>query len=461
MNKFKKTIIYILCIIVAINLIACQSTPERKAVVKKNGTLERKVEESAAPEQKYDAPSMYKNSFSNDKNSLKIAVDAMISIPQTTEFPVYKLSIGPFSQEKTDILLKMLLGDNAIYELPKGTRSKSEIEADLIHMKQLYSEVQRGVYGEIPDTTTYTDRIKELEKELTEAPDINERAQSDGRLENNEFGTKIHVESNLGKAAPATFKIDNDNDSKSYSCFFQNGNEYFADGGENEQIDELAMTPESAMNSAASLLKENGFNDLYPLFTRIGSAYTTAVADADAKGYVVFCGRIVNNIPVTYNEAANSDEMSAGAESNPNTYSPAISGERLLLTYDDSGLTSFRWENPVEIEMMNSNVQLENFDNMLQTFQQAMINKYSWIGDPDRPEGTIKEADISITKINLGYARTPVKNSPGEYMLVPAWDFFGNYTYKYEDKEDSSLFLPHRSFMTINAVDRSIINLAS
>jgi hypothetical protein len=49
------------------------------------------------------------------------------------------------------------------------------------------------------------------------------------------------------------------------------------------------------------------------------------------------------------------------------------------------------------------------------------------------------------------------KDKPGEYLMVPVWDFIGNNSSGLAGHED---WLPFgdQSYVTINAIDRSMIN---
>lgn len=63
-----------------------------------------------------------------------------------------------------------------------------------------------------------------------------------------------------------------------------------------------------------------------------------------------------------------------------------------------------------------------------------------------------------ITRIELGLARINYKDDYNSALLVPAWDFFGYITTNGEISEEEKLLANKNSFLTINAVDGSIID---
>lgn len=80
----------------------------------------------------------------------------------------------------------------------------------------------------------------------------------------------------------------------------------------------------------------------------------------------------------------------------------------------------------------------------------------------------LQKMDLDIDRAVLGYARVRTAPDADSYKMVPAWDFFGSYAYNstidpanpwnmYSKEMDSASSYDH-SFLTINAVDGSVID---
>jgi hypothetical protein len=75
----------------------------------------------------------------------------------------------------------------------------------------------------------------------------------------------------------------------------------------------------------------------------------------------------------------------------------------------------------------------------------------------------VKQYAYTVDRITLGLTRIPVKDKPNEYMLVPVWDFFGTLKTEFNDQNKMSEESDYSaaSFLTINAIDGSVIDRAS
>ena len=114
-------------------------------------------------------------------------------------------------------------------------------------------------------------------------------------------------------------------------------------------------------------------------------------------------------------------------------------------------------ETPFSYTVKNENVPLLSFEEMLTHFTQGIKFKYAWIDDGTNSEGTVDAASINVSNIKLGLTVVPEKDNVGRFMLIPAWDFFGTET-TYRDGSAGSSAYFDRSFITINAIDGSIID---
>jgi hypothetical protein len=163
------------------------------------------------------------------------------------------------------------------------------------------------------------------------------------------------------------------------------------------------------------------------------------------------------------------------------------------MAIDDSGIVELQWTSPDRLlDTVSSDVQTISIDEAMQTFEKqffihnALLSKSDVkpidvkgeaVAPPDnakymRDAGIfttesigygedIKTCTYTIDRITLGLTRIAVKDKPDEFMIVPAWDFFGTVKVDYTPESGYTGFVTsdaYKSFLTINAIDGSIIN---
>ena len=86
----------------------------------------------------------------------------------------------------------------------------------------------------------------------------------------------------------------------------------------------------------------------------------------------------------------------------------------------------------------------------------ALIDKREEARDIGEP---LQAKNIYVNKITFGYTRIydPQSNNHTG-LLVPVWDFFGTYEPSYDGQNMISVNDVDKSFITINAVDGSIVD---
>lgn len=443
-----KKISAILLAILMLSAMGCQPTPEAEIVVSKDGKLERILENAPVVTTRYDFPENAKRLFeATDK--LTVDIDAAVEIPEVDSYPAYSVDFAPFSAEQANSLIKTLFGDTPVY-IKNGIRTSTEIEAEIINLKWVISEIATGNQG--GDVDELAEIIADLEAELASSPDSSSDALYDGTMCTDEEGSYLMVYGNLGKEQDATLTIRNYDTTKSALMLFKNGNEYWADGAMNEQAEGVSLTPDGAIEMVSQWLDSAGMDAVYPIFCRVGSVYQSGDIKG-SEGYVVICERKIFEIPFTYNL---STTIGGTINSIPD-YTQQFNKEKLTFTVDDTGITTIKWENPFSYTVKNENVPLLSFEEMLTHFTQGIKFKYAWIDDGTNSEGTVDAASINVSNIKLGLTVVPEKDNVGRFMLIPAWDFFGTET-TYRDGSAGSSAYFDRSFITINAIDGSIID---
>ena len=195
--------------------------------------------------------------------------------------------------------------------------------------------------------------------------------------------------------------------------------------------------------------------------------------------YVFYFTPLYNGLHQLYApEAQNNSDMNSGGKplyekSWDYEYSMKWPAEYTKVIVDDKGIVELWSFSPsVIVEEVNGNVQMLPFDDIFELFKKNIFYSSAW------DDGTTLKIDINIDKIVFGLIRTPVKDNPGQYYLVPAWQFIGSKSSvarrpdasrlsQLTEKRRSEMELqtPYwdyhesgKTFMVLNALDGSIID---
>ena len=244
----------------------------------------------------------------------------------------------------------------------------------------------------------------------------------------------------------------------------------------------LTISLEEATNLAQEKLGEFGLNDFYLANSRVIKA-TFSFEESqqmwanienqnfsmkeyrekmDDKFYLLTFKPIYYDIPLIHASNRYSQEV---------IYSLPFSFEEIKVKVTNDEIVEFKWSNPTDTtHVLNENAKLMPFDEIAKIAVNHMKLKYNMITIASLPEdfpsyeeelAKFLSAEIKITEIKLGLGGVPAYNSPGEYMLIPVWSFYGSYSVEREGGEgedkrlpDEDLYMP---LLSINAVDGSII----
>ena len=161
-------------------LTACQPTPEAAVVMQKD--TDRMVEqatgdgESAALplREQLAAPDMM--NVTAEEDGFTILAHASVILPETDAIPVITVKAGSFSQELTNILWDLLIGDKAMYKpRTEDDRTKAELEQAIINIQNDIERIQHNEYYE-ENKALREAELEHLRKLYGAAPDIYEPA---------------------------------------------------------------------------------------------------------------------------------------------------------------------------------------------------------------------------------------------------------------------------------------------
>ena len=132
--------------------------------------------------------------------------------------------------------------------------------------------------------------------------------------------------------------------------------------------------------------------------------------------------------------------------------------EHLSIVISKEGLEELSYGSPYELgEVQVENVKLLDFEEIAQIYSQMMQYKLSG----ELEGGYIKSCKVNVNRVTLGYSRiySPTQDNRSG-VLVPVWDFFGNYERTLNEGEGPADTDTERynSLLTINAVDGSVID---
>ena len=131
--------------------------------------------------------------------------------------------------------------------------------------------------------------------------------------------------------------------------------------------------------------------------------------------------------------------------------------ESLCFYVDKDGIESMTYSNPYTIgNIKTENLNLLSFSEVMKIYEKMMV-----VTNADNMQYENSRV-YNIDRIVLGYARIYEPSTDAHTgVLIPVWDFFGSMTSESEyngETESNTSKDPNESFLTINAVDGSIIN---
>ena len=168
-------------------------------------------------------------------------------------------------------------------------------------------------------------------------------------------------------------------------------------------------------------------------------------------GYVLVYTRQVNGVNINY-----TDGTDLLGISEQEIFAEPYCQEFLKVTISEEGIIAFEYYCPMTInETIGLETELLSFDKVQNIFEKHIVLN-------GLEEST--EVYVEINKIKLGLMRIAQPNKPNEYLLVPVWDFYGGSIRPAKggalnDNYKERLTVTFgRSYLTINAIDGSIIN---
>ena len=315
--------------------------------------------------------------------------------------------------------------------------------------KKIHSGMFGSMNSELQSADAESTRESLAENGFSEEEIDEMMANYNSQIDKQEF---ICGMADLGKARMATIEINKYSEKQQQVLFFNTesggttGNDFLL--FDDSLVDEMVITYNEALEIAEGLLLELGIEGMEIYEAGIAPNYDEDKIQIGHMYKLIFT-RMFNEVPVTFvAESAYKTFSSSGL------YREPWNDEKLEISIDKTGVIGFKWINPVQVnEVINNNVEILPFEDIKNIFMKQIL-----INNTYQEEGNIEHIEINIKRTTLGLVKIAKKNSD-EYMYVPAWDFFGTITEEYID--DMGSYTDDRygiSFMTINAIDGSVID---
>lgn len=476
-------------------LSGCEKTPE-EAIVREKGAdsirqYESGEEVKGSLRERLNVPEHYKNESVYEDGALVIDTDAEIFVPEADTVGTYAVSAKEVNQEFIDLVTNIFFeGDKIYHAYGYKQQTKEDIQEQITMLKKYKAEgnLDPYDYGKDENGNPQFDIdsvIARAEEDLKTAPEERDKEEvtpalnleywngkGEERVKDvdvDHFGGVAESENgiydyeiNYGLKPDVSFIISKDKsdlvpDPMEFTDWLEGEFVLWNTNRQNPFSEEsiksmIGISFEDAKKIAEEKVEQLGLGISvtywdYSIFFH-GESDERRMVDA---GYLFQFSRHIDGVPVTH-------EMSfgGGLEDMDSTLKP-WGYERCSVIVGDDGIQRFELHNPYDLgEVQTENVKLMDFDSIIKIYEQMME-----VSNADIVNYEAKRA-YHIRDIKFGYTRIynpAVENDTG--LLVPVWDFFGGFEAELLDGSEAvgpSGDHSTQSYMTINAIDGSVIN---
>lgn len=507
----KRMIIFaVSSLLAAGTLSGCAETPEESLVKMKGIDSEKNYEEASVKETSDDgekkaqtireivgAPETYKSEIQDETGLLTISTDAVVEIPKAEKASAIHVSQHPFDQAAIDKVTEVFFPDAKIYSGDSYfRRTKPKILKELNKWKAYLAagELDPNGFGKDENGDYIFDinqTIERLEAEYEAAPEEwpLEEVKPQFGLENMDYARNEtwvyedgfsgvaetengkHFQYFLSRLGSTPFEImirDLTIDESLETEEYVHWSEYSSYSSLNNNIkdfpdeEELKEREKLTLEEAKSLADEKIKKLEIPYMELTAWDYGLYMGEVPEEGkdsvydvgYILHYSRNIENIPITYTVE------SGGEQEDIENCMETWGYEKLTFYIGSDGISEVRFNNLYDIgEKKTEQVSLKSFDEIMKIYEKMMLIQNAHWSDNK------KEIQYNIDRITFGYTRIyepSVDSRSG--VLIPVWDFFGDFTSTSNEEELAqempgySEYRKDQSFLTINAIDGSVIN---
>ena len=479
---------------------ACQKTPEAEIVVQKDS--DRMIEqalitpENAAPDltlrEQYGIPDTLSFTDTGADGKLTITVDAEVVAPEKP-LPIVRVEAAQFDQETVSGFWRATVGDKPMVE-QVFIQTKADIQKQILYFKQVQAGIIDGLYT--PEEAQA--EIDDLEKSYPGAPESIEPvpATDELKLMTDTFGSAtLHYYGIMAQSEDKDnklfFDVRNDGDNEEAITvidYDEDGNEtgsttallsrnawmscsWRISGGHCNFSDDtvmlkrtdsipdyaagmLSLTPEQAASRVEDFLQKAGLSHtmgIFSIYLMSDKNPRNGVPEPTAYGYRICCTRLVGGVPVTYQYNV---QNSGGYNGNNEQFAPQWGYENMIFDLEDEGMSHAIWQAPMRLlDTVTEQSQLKPFSEIEEIARKMLRIKY----EPDARDEHTESIRIDIDRVELSLQRVAEQDNFERGLLIPAWNFFGKYSYTFDDGNITNTEIG--SFLSINAIDGSIIDV--
>lgn len=441
-----------LCLAAAVMLgvfSGCQETPEEPIVVQKDfDKLKEKaqMEEPPAPSvplrESLGAPETLTMTIQNNEGNLKVVVDATVTVPDTDRLPMLRVGHYSFSREDIRRFTDVLFQGAAPLDPDSMEPTRAQIQGQIGWLMEMREsgELDDMKYDSVEQVDA---AIAELMTKLETAPDTLDvvehnfqqeypytlRATEDFVITSDLFCQEQQIEycKNLNRYAAMTEVLSGvPNSSPSLQV-------------KAELTEETGYAPDEAYALAVDTVDKLGIRDMACNGRR---AYF--FTEAGFGVYEFMFTRMVNNVPITFTN-------DSGNEFDPNSVHAPWAYEMVRLFIDETGVCYMVYTSPYTVgEILSDQVNMLPFAEIRQIAERML----PVVNDQYRDN----ETAINIHSVQLGLMRIVEEGYSDSGLLIPVWDFMGTSSEQDSGGKTYERGDPYSSYLTINAIDGSIID---
>ena len=477
----RKSRIRALLLTLAALLAACQPTPEEDVVVNKgDGTLEEAIAAEALPPARYEAPETLRlDPFGTE--TFQVVVDAEVCVPDVERYPIVEVVLRTVTADwARDMMYKMADGKTIHTYQNEVPTTKEQIEGEITLLQQQLANPDAYLPAGADEQTRaaaekeWRELLEAWETLYQEAPDTFEPREidmSDAAFRTaSEFRGAVESGKQRETYLSVTAWYGGPGGNVEYNNLVDVGMPFHFDmDSDLTNLNDVTISAEEAVQIGLDFLAQLGETDFAPAL--IVAGYCDPEWGTDPipleewpQCYQVQFTRSVAGVPATYREEHYDGIGADGRE----RYAPAYPQESIEMDIRDSGVTYMYWSTPSELgRTLNENVTLMPFEQVVERFCDQIL--YSATPAVEETDSVTKKT-LYIDRIELGMVRALQRGSVEEWVMVPAWTFFGRTVLQYAGPEPGGYPLnenneyvsemPGYSYLILNAVDGSVYDPA-
>ncbi|MFZ7120477.1 MAG: DUF6034 family protein [Eubacteriaceae bacterium] len=469
---FKKILLLVFIILACSFLISCKSIliRENEMVIFEN-KHQIKDEESDVLLNTYIAPQKLEYILNSDREGVNTSVDINASVIMPKYIPSI-VSVKPkkITFNQLNSLIDLIAKDENIYHssYAKKIMTKNKIQSKIEFYNKEISDCNKN--GNVEYKSLCENEIEQLYNDLETAPESYADIVLDLEKINKECDADSQITDDM--VGPIDFTPDNYNnqiyDVEIGEFYMDNSERLYINATDNiyeqtigyhsqKRFGNKSIDSNKDFNLSITDAKKmampyvNCIDNSFVLLDIWGNEHTVEENLRYPVGYTLVFGRQFNGVDTNY-VAPEHSCITYGNNTTENHYPQ----ELLFIKVCENGVYSLDYQSPMEVnDTVNTNPELIDFNKIQEIFNENIFNN-NYINN---------NLNLYINRIELGMMRIDNPKIPDEYLVIPVWDFYGEFNsmnneYDIEKVAFYDVDLPSfgKSFLTINAIDGSIIN---